>query len=317
MLWLIVAVVVACISWIIGSYRRKLPRPVWREVGQRPQVEGFQDDAITVTWLGHSTVYLNVKGVRILTDPVFSERVGIQIFRRWTLGPKRYTPPALDIKEIGEIDLILLSHAHMDHMDLPSLRALAGEKTQVITPVGTGRLLRSMPFRAVMEAGEGEPIKLDSGVMITPFPVRHWGNRYPWNVDYGFSGYMIEKENHRIAFSGDTAYTSFHQLRKWGPVDLILVPIGAYSPDSFQGSHCTPEQAWQMAQEAGAREVAPIHWNTFVLSQEPIEEPIQRLMQAAGPESDRIVIREQGAVWRLSETQEKPQVERKELQPQL
>lgn len=322
MFWLIMVAAVCLVAliwigWMIRFFRRKLPRPQWRQVGIRPQVDRFRDDEVTVTWLGHSTVYLNVKGVRILTDPVFSDRIGIRFFTGWTLGPKRYTPPALDVKDVGEVDLILLSHAHMDHMDLPSLRALAGKTVKVITPKGTGRLLHAMSFGEVIEAGEGDQIRLDEGLIVTPFPVRHWGNRYPWNRDYGYHGYMIKKANRRIVFAGDTAYTSFQSLRKWGHVDLMLVPIGAYSPDSLLRSHCTPEQAWQMAQEAGARKVAPIHWNTFVLSQEPVEEPIQRFIQAAGPEADRIVIREQGEVWRLGEVKDQLKLEQRELQPQV
>ncbi|MDR6226910.1 MBL fold metallo-hydrolase [Desmospora profundinema] len=304
------------LTWLIWSYRRKLPHPDWREIRNHPDVTGFRDDAITVTWVGHATVYLNVKGIRILTDPVFSERVGIQLLPRWTLGPKRFTPPALDGKSVGEVDLILLSHAHMDHLDLPSLRTLARPETRVVMPRGTKGLLRSYPFGEVIELDENESVDLGAGLTVTAFPVRHWGNRYPWNNDYGYTGYLIEKDGRRIAFPGDTAYTpKLKQLRLFGPLDLMLVPIGAYAPDSFQRSHCTPEQAWQMAQEAGARHVVPIHWNTFVLSQEPVDEPLRRLVAAAGPKEDRIVIREQGEVWQLTESHGPDGIE-KELQLQ-
>lgn len=308
---------IACIGGLFLLYRLKLPRPSWRPVSNRPPVQEFSQDAVTVTWLGHSTVYLNIKGVRILTDPVFSERVGVQIPPGFTIGPKRYTPPALDVDEVGSVDWILLSHAHMDHLDLPSLRALARPDTRVVTPRGTKKLIQSYPFGEIIEAERDESIYLGEGLYLTAFPVRHWGNRYPWNVDYGYNGYLMEKEGHRIVFTGDTAYTpTLKRLCMAGPIDLILMPIGAYSPDSLQRAHCTPEQAWRMVEEAGAAYVVPVHWNTFVLSREPVDEPIQRFLQAAGTEQDRIVIRRQGEVWQLEKSTSTPQKKTKELQLQ-
>ncbi|SFS70586.1 MBL fold metallo-hydrolase [Marininema halotolerans] len=282
--------------------RRLMPRPTFREVGERPEIEKWDHEDVTVTWIGHSTLYINFYGTKILTDPVFDGKIGVTLAPGVKIGMKRYTPPALRIEDVKDVDVILLSHAHMDHFDMSSLKALGAPHIHVVTATNTKRLLRRFSFGAVTELGSREEVEPVPGLRVKAFPVKHWGNRFPWNTDYGFNGYMIEKKGRRLVFSGDTAWTdSFKTLRDEGPIDWIAVPIGAYSPDSFQGAHCTPEQAWQMAQDSGAHQVTPIHWNTFVLSQEPVDEPIQRFIAAAGEEADRIVIREQGQVLRLDQ----------------
>lgn len=304
--WLVVSlfVIAAAIAWIIlhlfRRWRRDLPNPPYRQPAQRPRPEEFSDDEVTVCWVGHSTVYINFYGIRILTDPVFSDRVGLSVLRLFTVGVKRHTAPALRPEDIsGKVDVVLLSHAHMDHFDLPSLRKLQGPSTQVVTATGTGRLLRRFTFSAVTELGGRDRIQLDNGLAVTAVPVRHWGNRFPWNRGYGYTGYLISYRGVQVFFAGDTAYTpSFSDLKSVGPIDLALIPIGAYSPDAYQGNHCTPEQAWQMFEDSGARFLAPIHWDTFVLSDEPIDEPINRLQRVA-PDEEQIVWRRHGDVFRL------------------
>ncbi len=154
----------------------------------------------------------------------------------------------------------------------------------MITAGGTSKLLRHMPFGEVTELQGEESVTLsDLGMRVQAVPVRHWGNRFPWNTGYGYTGYLIEKNGVRLFFPGDTAYTpEFVKLRKRGKIDLAFMPIGAYSPDSFQRNHCTPEQAWKMFLDTGARWLMPIHYDTFVLSQEPVKEPLTRLLAAAG-----------------------------------
>lgn len=215
---------------------------------------------------------------------------------------KRHIPPALHLEDIGEVDLILLSHGHMDHFDIPTLKKIANKKTKVITATGTSSLLKQLPFAEVLELGGKDSMMIDEGVNIQAVPVRHWGNRFPWNTKYGYTGYLIERNNTRIFFPGDTAYTAdFRWLQKKGEIDLAFMPIGAYSPDAFQRHHCTPEQAWQMFLDTGAKWLIPIHWDTFILSQEPVEEPLERLLHAAGEEKDRIVLTEHGQIFTLVE----------------
>jgi L-ascorbate metabolism protein UlaG (beta-lactamase superfamily) len=292
------------LSWFAYQYWRylgRLPKPPYKRPPERPKVTEWNDDQVTITWIGHSTLYINLFGTKIITDPVFGERVGMYLGAGVQLGPKRFTAPALSAEEVGEVDLILLSHGHFDHFDIPSLRKLFHPRTQVITAKGTSRLLRRFRFAEVRETEPFEQVLLRDGVTVTAFPVRHWGNRYPWNHDYGWTGYLIEKNGVRLLFAGDTAYTpAFADLRGYGPIDVAFMPIGAYSPDSYQRAHCTPEQAWQMFVDSGATWFVPIHWDTFVLSQEPVDEPLKRLLAAAGSEEHRIVLRRQGEVFVVS-----------------
>lgn len=301
-LLIVTVAVIAALSifYSFRRWRRVFPRPDAKRPVLKPNLDSFPDDEVTVCWIGHSTVYVNFFGVGILTDPVFSDRVGLHLMRLFTVGVKRHTAPALTIDDvIDEVDVILLSHAHMDHFDMPSLRNLQRRHIEVVTAGGTGRLLRRLSFGRVTELSGQDRIHLQAGVDVQAVPVRHWGNRFPWNKGYGFTGYLIERHGVRLFFAGDTAYTpSFADLRAGGPIHLALIPIGAYSPEKFQGNHCTPEQAWQMFCDTGAKWLAPIHWDTFVLSKEPVEEPLNRLM-AAG-DARKIVLRRHGEAFRVS-----------------
>jgi L-ascorbate metabolism protein UlaG (beta-lactamase superfamily) len=298
----------ACILGVLVWLRlRRTPKPLRKTPERMLQPRDWRDDEVTVGWVGHSTVLINLYGVKILTDPVLGRKVGVHLgIGDWQIGPARHTDPALDPADLDRVDLIVLSHAHMDHFDLPTLKKLANPKTRVITARGTSRLLRKMPFEKVTELGGEESVSLgDLGIRVTAVPVRHWGNRFPWNRDYGYTGYLIEKGDTRLFFPGDTAYTpDFVKLRKYGKIDLAFMPIGAYSPDAFQVNHCTPEQAWSMFLDTGAEWLVPIHWNTFVLSYEPVDEPLERLIRAAGKEADRIVVRKHGDVFRFVKERE-------------
>jgi L-ascorbate metabolism protein UlaG (beta-lactamase superfamily) len=311
LLWIGVGVLVVILLlavWVWLQYRRFrrfVPQAPFRETRLAPEPATWAKDDVTVAWVGHSTLYINLFGLRILTDPVFSHRAGVS-FGPVTLGPQRHTAPALKLEDVvGHVDVVLLSHAHMDHFDLPTLRRVADEHLEVVTAKGTRRLLRAMKFGHVRELGDTDSVTLTNGLVITAFPVRHWGARFPWNKQYAWTGYVIEYRGVCLLFAGDTAYTStFGKLRDLVRIDIACMPIGAYAPDSFQGSHCTPEQAWQMFLESGAQWMIPIHWDTFVLSQEPVHEPMERLLHAAGDEQHRIVIREHGDVFQMSSSVE-------------
>lgn len=288
------------------NMRRRFPKRTRSKPERMLKPREWRDDEVTVGWVGHSTVLINLYGLRILTDPVLGPKIGIQL-GPWQIGPMRHTDPALRLEDLDRVDLILLSHAHMDHFDLPTLRKLASPRTRVITAKGTSRLLRHMPFGEVTELHGEESVILSAlGVRVQAVPVRHWGNRFPWNNDYGYTGYFIEKKGIRLFYPGDTAYTpEFVKLRKRGKIDLAFMPIGAYSPASFQRNHCTPEQAWAMFLDTGARWLMPIHFDTFVLSQEPVKEPLKRLLASAGEEGHRIVTRKHGDVFRFGREEAK------------
>jgi L-ascorbate metabolism protein UlaG (beta-lactamase superfamily) len=255
----------------------------------RPHPERWPDRGVHAAWLGHATVLLEVNGVTVLTDPIFSTRAGIKV-GPLTLGIKRMVGPALRIDELPPIDVILLSHAHMDHFDLPSLRALESRRTSVVTAGATADLLRADRWAGVRELRWGEKATA-AGVNFTAFKVNHWGTRLRTDRHRRYNGYVIETGGRRIAFVGDTGPTDA-LTRLGGAVDLAILPIGCYNP--WWPRHAKPEEAWDMARDAGARYLLPIHHETFVLSREPIGEPLARLMKAAGGEPEKVSVRRIG-----------------------
>jgi L-ascorbate metabolism protein UlaG (beta-lactamase superfamily) len=239
-------------------------------------------------------VLINFFGVTILTDPVLFSRVGIRL-PGIIIGPKRLTAPALRFHDLPQIDLILLSHAHFDHFDLRTLGRF-DKATRVITARATSDLLKQTRFSDVTELDWSERKTLSAAAgetVIAAFPVKHWGARTQRDTQRGYNGYLIERNGRRIIFAGDTAITeSFAALRRDGPIDIAIMPISAYNP--WIQSHCTPEQAVQMADAAGARFVAPVHHQTFRLSFEPFREPIERFEAALSKAPERIALREIG-----------------------
>lgn len=263
----------------------------------RPDVRAWPDKGMFAAWLGHATVLIKVDGFTILTDPVFSPRVGVSL-GPVTLGVKRIVEPALRLPELPMIDLVLLSHAHFDHFDIPSLRALENRETAVVTASKTGDLLRPRQYRSVRELGWGERTA-DGPAQLRAFRVNHWGARMRSDTWRGYNGYTIEIGRYRILFGGDTADTHlFREVKTRRPYDLAIMPVGAYNP--WIRYHCTPEQAWRMAGEAGAEFILPVHHQTFHLSREPMSEPLERLYQAAGNHSDRVALAKIGQEFRMA-----------------
>jgi Predicted Zn-dependent hydrolases of the beta-lactamase fold len=277
-------------------YKREVRRPILPPA-YSPDPTKWSDSGLYAAWLGHSTVFLKIDGFTILTDPVFSMRAGIHL-GPVTLGLKRLVAPALSVHKLPAVDLILLSHAHMDHFDLKSLRTLQHPKTTVITAKNTSDLLRRRKYAAIHEIGWGESVAVGPA-LIRGLEVNHWGARLRTDTWRGYNGYLIEIGRHRVLFAGDTADTDrFRKVAGNKSVDVAIMPIGAYDP--WVRRHCTPEQAWRMAQEAQAEFILPIHHQTFVLSREPYLEPIERLRRAAGARTERIALEKIGQEFRLS-----------------
>lgn len=285
---------------------RTLPR-LWthvaRDVGRRirpaplrPHPERWPDTGLYAVWLGHSTVLLKVDGFTILTNPVFGDRAGVNL-GPLTLGIKRLVAPAVAIHQLPAVDLLLLSHAHLDHMDLPSLRRLESRHTSVIMASKTADLIRPEKYREVHELGWGERARAGP-VECRAFEVNHWGARMRSDFYRGYNGYVLEAGRYRILFAGDTALTAkFRAVRGARPFDLAIVPIGAYNP--WIHYHCTPEQAWRMGNDARAEFFLPVHHQTFHLSREPYLEPIERFYDAAGNQANRIAVERIGQEFRL------------------
>jgi len=285
--------------------RLRFLRYLWQDIGRavapaphHPDPRAWPDDQVTVAWLGHATVLLNFHGCVILTDPVFFSRIGINI-GPITFGPKRYISAALRPRELPPIDLLLLSHAHMDHLDQRSLRQI-DRSTTVVTASHTADIFSRRRFREVHELAWKKSLELfpsKGGLTITALRLRHWGARLRSDTHRAYNAYILERAGRRIVFVGDTARTDARPLGSRGPVDLFIVPISAYHP--WIASHCTPEEAVQMANEAGARYVMPVHHETFKLSWEPLDEPIRRLRAALSDDPSRLALAEVGETFTL------------------
>ncbi|HEX3685316.1 MAG TPA: MBL fold metallo-hydrolase [Bryobacteraceae bacterium] len=276
---------------ISGDRRREIsPAP------HRPDLKAWRKEGLHAAWLGHSTVLLMLDGFTILTDPVFSERIGLRL-GRLVIGMKRLVEVAAPRTELPPVDVVLLSHAHMDHFDLPSLRQLEDSRTRVVTADQTCDLLRRRRYAQVHELRWNQSVQVGPA-RFTAFEVQHWGARMRNDMYRGYNGYLVEVGRHRVVFGGDTAYTdSFKRLRSSQPIDMAIMPVGAYDP--WIRVHCNPEQALTMANHAGAEFVLPVHHQTFTLSREPRFEPIERIVSAAGPHAERICVREIGDEFHL------------------
>jgi len=210
-----------------------------------------------------------------------------------TAGPKRYVAPALRLPELPPIDLVLLSHAHMDHLDLASLSPFLG-KTRVVAARNTSDLI-SKGRPTELKWGESFTLKTGRGeLQVEAFEVKHWGQRWPGEkLNRGYNGYILRREGRALLFGGDTANTSlFGEVRSRGPFAAAIMPIGAYQP--WIHYHCTPEQAVAMANAARADYIVPIHHQTFKLSDEPTKEPIERIQSALQREPERLALKQIG-----------------------
>lgn len=259
-----------------------------------PAPATWDDDAITVAWLGHATVLIDFFGLRVLTDPVLFSRIGVDL-GIGSLGPQRLVSCALSAETLPEVDLVLVSHAHFDHLDTPSLAAVRGRPVAVMA-ASTSDLLPRRAYSAVHELRWNEAITVSTPrgeARIRAIEVKHWGARITRDTYRGYTGWILEREGRRLLIGGDTAHTPvFGNLRQHGPFDAAVMPIGAYDP--WIANHCTPEQAVAMADAAGARLFLPVHHQSFNLSREPVRAPIERAERMLRAEHGRLGWREIG-----------------------
>ncbi|WP_373887439.1 MBL fold metallo-hydrolase [Desulfosporosinus nitroreducens] len=264
-----------------------------------PTPNKWSNNEVTVAWLGHASFLINFFGTRILIDPALNSHIGITPIGNLTIGPSRYIDSALKSDEVGPIDLLLLSHAHTDHFDYPTLRKLQSPDTLVITAKNTLPLWNGMKFKSIEEMHWQESKSL-AGVNVKAIEGKHWGARIPWKKGMEANSLLLSKNDVNLFFGADTGYTELiKQQLSEVPIDLAIMGIGAYSPKSFEASHATPEQAWKMAEEISAKWIIPMHWGSFSLSREPMEEPIIRFRQAASGQIEKVAIQETGVTWIL------------------
>jgi len=267
-------------------------------VNSHPRLEpaSWPNSSLTIANLGHAALLMNFFGTRVITDPSLFSRVGLSIDSILTIGPKRFVDPPLAPSQLQQIDLILITHAHMDHLDIPSLKSLP-KTAAVVACENCSKLIAPLGFNDVRELKWGETTVV-KGITIQAMGARHWGRRWPpFGGDYGFNSYVLEKDGRRMLLACDSADTDLFAALASTPPDVAAFSIGAYDP--WIWNHANPEQVWSMFQQTRAHYLVPIHWGTFKLSNEPMEEPLQRLVKAAGDQQDRIVIRQIGGSWTM------------------
>ncbi len=248
-----------------------------------PALTGGQ---IGITWVGHASFLLQMAGLNILVDPNWS---------MWLKGVKRLKTPGLPLHELPMIDLVLVTHAHFDHLDRRTLRAVAANQP-ILVPFGVGNLVHDLGFERVHELDYWGTFTR-GGVSITLTPCSHWGARLLHDQHRGFGGFVLKAGDRSVFHCGDTAYfDGFAEIGRRCPVEIALLPIGAYDTPSQRAVHMNPEEAVKAFQELGAKTLVPMHYGTFRLSYEPLEEPPQRLLaraREAGVE-DRVRLMEEG-----------------------
>jgi L-ascorbate metabolism protein UlaG (beta-lactamase superfamily) len=267
-----------------------------RTATDRIDPASWSDRTITIANLGHATLLMNFRGVRIISDPTLFDHVGLTLGPLPTIGPRRLVAAPLRPDQLQALDLILITHAHMDHLDLPSLKALP-KYTPVVACTGCAALIRPLGFSDVRELRWGESTEVD-GLTVTAMGARHWGKRWPpFGRTYGFNSYVLSRDGLRMLLACDSAVTDRFTALATNPPEIAAFSIGAYDP--WIANHANPEQVWQMFSATGAHYLIPIHWGTFRLSKEPLDEPMRRLMAVAGVNANQIVDRQIGSTWTL------------------
>lgn len=234
-----------------------------------------------VTWLGHASFLLRLGGWTIITDPFLSEHAS-----PWPpFGPRRFVPSALAANELPPIDLLLLSHNHYDHLDLPSLDALPrAAGARAVVPLGLGPYVASRGFERVTEVDWHDRTRFDR-LAITALPAIHFSKRSLFDRNRTlWTGYALETERRRLYVAGDTAYGPVFKkmATDQAPFDLGLVPIGAYEPRLLmRQAHTTPEEAVSIGRDLSIRRLVAMHWGTIQLTDEPLFEPPGRFRAAA------------------------------------
>jgi L-ascorbate metabolism protein UlaG (beta-lactamase superfamily) len=247
-----------------------------------------------VTFIGHAGFFLQLGGENVVVDPNFA---------RWLFVLKRLRKPGLKIADLPPIDLVLITHAHFDHLHRASLRAIVqhtkrqrGSGPTAVVPEHVFDLVSDLGFRDVVELNWWSSYR-HRVVTITHVPSRHWGARILRDAHRGYGGYVLRGGKHSVYHAGDTAYFSgFREIGMRLSPQLALLPIGAYNPPSFRNVHTSPADATRAFLDLNSRWMVPMHYGTFRLSHEPMEEPLQLLEQEASAAGiqDRVLVLDEG-----------------------
>lgn len=282
-------------GWALRNYQyisgNLLPSMVRRreETGGElaPTFRDLREDEIEVVWIGHASFLVRTAGFNVLIDPVWA---------KW-MGPlKRHRDPGIDIAHLPDIDLVLITHAHFDHLCRMTLKRIVDGSQTIIVPRGVGKVVRKLDYRDLIEMSDWETHTF-RGAEIHFTPAHHWGARYIGDTQKEFGGYVIETPGHNVYHSGDSAYfDGFAEIGERHEIDTALLPIGAYDCPSGREVHMNPEEAVQAFLDLRARKMIPMHHATFPISNEHRDEPLIRLRQSIREHSieDRVVTPAEG-----------------------
>ncbi len=253
---------------------------------RRPEFPALASGQISLTWIGHASFLLQAPGCNVLIDPNWA---------KWLKVIKRIKQPGLDLRSLPDIDAVLITHAHFDHLDRRTLRRIARDQP-IVVPRNVGTLVHDLGFDRVYELDVWEGLQLGP-LRLTLTPAAHWGARLLADSHRGFGGYVVEVEGRSVFHCGDSAwFEGFREIGRRHSVEIAMLPIGAYDAPSHRDVHMNPEQALRAFAELGARTFVPMHYGSFRLSYEPVDEPPARLLEQARREglSDRIRILTEG-----------------------
>jgi len=235
---------------------------------------------LRVTWLGHSTVLIEIDGVRVLTDPVW----GLRASPLRVAGPRRFQPVPVPLRALPPLDLVLVSHDHYDHLDYPTIRQLRRRGMPFVTSLGVGAHLEAwgVPGERIIELDWWESYRLPHAELtITATPSQHFSGRTPGSRNSTlWSSLIIRSPRHTLFFSGDTGLTTEYQAirERFGPFDLVMLEIGAFHP-AWGDMHLGPENALKALSFLGGGAFLPIHWGTFALGMHAWDQPAEALLQ--------------------------------------
>ena len=261
------------------SWSREEPKKEYIEIKEITDQKFFDNKSLYALWIGHSTFLINNGDITILFDPVFSERASPLPFA----GPKRLIKPVIKIEDLPYIDVIAISHNHYDHFDINSLRKIQKRfpKVKILVPKGDLKLLSNYKLENGYEFVWWESLIVNK-TSFTFTPAQHWSARGLRDRNKSLWGsWFTSYNNFNIFHAGDTGYSDdFVNIKnKLGPTDFAMIPIGAYDPEWFMNySHVNPEEAINIAKDLGSKKSVGMHWGTFILTDEPVLEPRERLL---------------------------------------
>lgn len=263
-----------------GTEQRVPNHPIPVSLRSAADYKVFPASGLRATWIGHSTVLLEIDGQRVLTDPIWSDRCSPSTL----VGPKRFFPPPLSLADLPPVDVVVISHDHYDHLDMATVKALAARGTRFAVPLGIGSHLDAwgVPRSQISELDWGDRLTVGNLTLVAT-PAHHYSGRNPFHPNNTlWTSWAIVGPHHRVFFSGDSGYfEGFRRVAaKEGPFDLALIKIGASDP-TWQDIHMSPEQAVQVAVDVGAKMMLPVHWATFNLAYHAWNEPADRAVAAA------------------------------------